>query len=219
MEKELTFENQKFEKAVRESIRIEDNPITTTLVKNVDFLCLLDCELSDSDFDTLYQFKNLEGLIIGETSGTFDLCRLTSFKKLEYLSIHGGEYSVMDILNVSALQELRLLKKLEFVGFRNVDLNGIEKLQQLEALEILWGITLENADLIGTLKNLNNLFLCDIQVSSLDFITHLNKDAEICLGDVIVDQPFDMKKLDSFTNFECDCCQINGGLLSKLQNN
>lgn len=219
MEKELTFNNHKFEKAVRESLRIKEAPITTTLAKNTEFLCLLDCEISDSDFDTLYQFENLEGLIIGETSGTFDLCRLTSFKKLKYLSIHGGEYSVMDILNVSALQELRLLKKLEFVGFRNVDLNGIEKLQQLEALEILWGITLENADLIGTLKNLNSLFLCDIQVSRLDFITHLNKDAEICLGDVIVDQPFDMKKLDSFTNFECDCCQINGGLLSKLQNN
>lgn len=219
MEKELTFNNHKFEKAVRESLRIKEAPITTTLAKNTEFLCLLDCEISDSDFDTLYQFENLEGLIIGETSGTFDLCRLTPFKKLEYLSIHGGEYSVMDILNVSALQELKLLEKLEFAGFGNVDLSGIEKLHQLKELEILWGTSVENIDLIGTLKNLNNLFLCDIQVPNLNFITHLNKDAEICLGDVVVDKPFDMRKLDSFTNCECDCRRINGEILSNLRGN
>ena len=181
MEKELTFNNHKIEKTVREALKLEDGPITTTLAKSVDFLCLLDCEISDGDFDTVYQFENLDGLIIGETSGTFDLCRLTPFKKLEYLSIHGGEYSVMDILNVSALQELKLLEKLEFAGFGNVDLSGIEKLHQLKELEILWGTSVENIDLIGTLKNLNNLFLCDIQVPNLNFITHLNKDAEICL--------------------------------------
>lgn len=219
MEKELAFENQKLEKAVRESIRIEDSPITTTLAKNVDFLCLLDCELSDSDFEILYQFEDLKGLTIGEASGTFDLCRLTPFKKLEYLSIHGGEYSVMDILNVSALQELKSLNKLEFAGFGSVDLNGLEKLQQLKELEILWGITVKNIDLIGSLKNLTNLFLCDMQVPNLNFITLLNKDAEICLGDIIVDEPFDVSKLNSFTNLECDCCEVNGGLLNKFQNN
>lgn len=219
MEKELTFNNHKFEKAVRESLTIKEAPITTTLAKNTEFLCLLDCEISDSDFDTLYQFENLEGLIIGETSGTFDLCRLTPFKKLQYLSIHGGEFSVMDIFNVSALHQLNLLEKLEFAGFGNVDLSGIEKLHQLKELEILWGIRVENIDLIGTLKNLKNLFLCDIQVPNLNFITHLNKEGEICLCDVVVDEPFDMRKLDSFTNCECDCRRINGEILTNLRGN
>ena len=217
MNKELFFHSADYEKAVREELNLPKGPITLSSALKVKSLDFNECHFLEDDLDTLYLFENLEELYFFKNDGIIDFEMFTPFKKLKDLCIGGYWASEVKLINVGVLNQLKSLECLSIKDFGSIDLTGLDQLQQLKELLIGWGDVVTNVDLIGTLKNLRYLELYDIKLKNLNFINQLSHDTQIELGGISVVDPFDIKNFKQFKSCEYEMIEVNGEMLTFLQ--
>lgn len=183
----LVFHDCRFENEVRSVLQIPQRPIKTSEALKVTMLdCCFDSdELFDpEDYQTLQLFTNLKLLWIEcredslPTIGrlinleelhincigwnqTFDFRHLSRLQKLRNLSISGGDYSNMKLINLDALSVCSCLEQLYLHEFGYIDLKPLEYFQQLKELYIGYGRRVDNSEVIGCLKQLRVFSLTD----------------------------------------------------------
>ncbi len=230
MGKELVFYKQEFEKAVRDKLLINNSPIYVS-----DALKVLELDLSGFYFDVrdceaLCQFKNLESLQIDICFE--DISFLTSFSKLtelglefglslfdfEYLSelkclreltISGGCLSDMKLVNLEFISEISSLERLELHEFGYVDLSSLQKMQQLKSLYCGYAREVRNYNAIGSLVNLEELTLIDIQMDNIEFLKSLSDKTDLTLCGINFIKEIDTNIFDRFTEKDISEITIN----------
>lgn len=216
LKKFLSFSNKEFEKIVREELKIHSGPISVSDALSIKSLNFAECELSNTDLETLYLFENLEELVFEQDKGTIDFIIFTPFKKLKYLIVGGRLMSDVKLINIGVLKTLRDLEYLSIGDFGEIDLDMIGDVKQLKELCIGWGNNVVGADEIGMLKNLKSLELYDIDLQSLNFINDLDQHTQIDLAGITVEEPFNLENFKKFHHCEYELIKINGELITHL---
>ncbi len=212
MEKVLSFSNAEFEKNIREELKIYNGPISVSDVLSIKSLNFAECELSNTDLETLYLFENLEELVFEKDKGTIDFIIFTPFKKLKYLIVGGGLMSDVKLINIGVLKTLTDLEYLSIGDFGEIDLDKIGDVKQLKELCIGWGGTVFNCEKIKELTNLTSLELYDIKIKGLGFFNELSTNINLNLGGLEVEEEFDLDSLKRFEKYEYEMLSINGRL-------
>lgn len=205
MEQKLVFKNTNFLHLVKDSLHLNRYDIYPSDVLKLEELYIKDINFWPADLDTLYQFKNLKHLCFRQERGIIDLKTFTPLKSLVFLEVGGDYYShSTTIINIGALKELPNLKKLRIEDFGEVDLFEIGNLSNLTFLDVGWGKEAHNAEKIGLLKNLNDLYLTEMDINTLNFLDSLDKTTYVDLSYLKIKKPFDIKLLQRFENRDYD---------------
>ncbi len=210
MKNVLSFSNIEFEKIVREELKIHSGPISVSDALSIKSLNFAECELSNTDLETLYIFENLEELVFEKDKGTIDFIIFTPFKKLKYLIVGGGLMSDVKLINIGVLKTLPDLEYLSIGDFGEIDLDTIGDVKQLKELCIGWGGTAFNCKKLKELTNLTSLELYDIKIKSLGFLNELSTNINLNLGGLEVEEEFDLDSLKRFEKCEHEMLSING---------
>lgn len=226
MPKELVFNNSEFEKEVRTQLQIFDRPILDTDALTITELDCLEIHTCD-DLDNISEFKNLELLTISTSADELDfLNNLTKLKELylecwsgkgvvdfnkfshlsdlQSLTVSGGDYSSIKLINIESLINLKKLETLFFHEFGYVDLLPLKDLQQLKSFSCEFGQKVDNIDVIKYLVNLNSLSLVAISVDNLSFLDDFPSDMNLDVYSIIIREGIDSEKLSRFKDIDLE---------------
>ena len=210
MEQPLLFHNKDFEWAVRDVLYIYNKPIYKADTAKVKKLCCADFSFSLEDYETLHTFKYLEELIFEQHNGIVDFSVFSPLKSLKYLTIAGGLYQHIELINIGALKKLPRLEYLAVGDFEKIDLADLGEVKQLKELCIGWGNSVINAEEIKELKQLTALTLCDFKIKSLDFLNELSVGISLEIGGLEIEEGFDVASLKRFQDCKWEMLSING---------
>ena len=228
---ELQFHNKKFEDAVRDELRIYDRPLTEE-----DALLAYDLDCTEftfdiEDCDTLCAFKNLdwlhinigfenlsflaglpnlEELYIEFYRDNFDCAYLIPLKKLQSLTISGGDISNFEVHNFEELTKLPCLESVGLHEFGTVDLLALKDMPSLTDFFCGYADKVYNIEVISQLVNLEGLTLIDVTIPNLDFLRMLPSTMVLELCGVNILENVDFKELDRFEQCELEEIEING---------
>lgn len=224
MANKMEFTNKEFEQKVRTQLQIYDRPILDTDVLMITEFDCLEIYTYD-DLDTISEFKNLELLTISTSADELDfLNNLTKLKELylecwsgkgfvdfnkfshlsdlHTLTVSGGDYSSIKLINIESLVSLKKLETLFFHEFGYVDLLPLKDLQQLKSFSCEFGQKVDNIDVIKYLVNLNSLSLVDISVDNLSFLDDFPSDMNLDVYSIIIREGIDSEKLSRFNDID-----------------
>jgi hypothetical protein len=227
---DILFHHHEFECEVRDTLGIPSDPITEEDVLRVTELDLSNFNFLQEDRETLALFKNLTSLDIniGYTPSEywhnfpklkhFYLCYwggnvdFVSFQKmtdLEMLWVSGGDCSSIDYLNLDTLVDLAHLHYLELHEFGTVDLLPLSEMPQLKSFALRYANKVENIEIIGSMRQLEELVLDGLYVDTLDFLDLLPDTVQLEMCGNHVYGSVDATKWKRFSKH--DICEISVG--------
>lgn len=230
MEKELVFCNCEFEDAVRKKLLIKDRPVYESDVLKVLELDLSGFYFDVRDCDTLCKFKNLDSLQIDiclkDVSflaslskltelnlefglSLFDFKYLSELKCLRELTISGGAWSSMKLVNLEFISDISSLEQLTLHEFGYVDLRPLRKMQQLRSFYCGYAGKVYNYNAIGSLVNLEELTLIDFQMDNIEFLKELPTNMHLLLCGTEFTNEIDISIFDRFVEKDISEITIN----------
>ena len=229
----LFFHHHMFELNVREALNRPDGPISAEEVAGITELFCNDFDFDPDDLDTLKMFVNLESLSIH--IGNIDLSFFSAFQKLrtfslfywsdqyvidfsgfadmpvlETLYVCGGDISSINLINLTALESCKHLKKLCLIEFGTVDLSFLKHMPSLESFICGYGDQVKGIESIGMLPKLRRLELDQIEIENLDFLDSLPDELTLDLCACEVHEGIDLKKMQRFSKLALCDMTVNG---------
>ena len=221
----IEFKHPVFEYGVREALNKPEGPI---MVEELAYFKELDLDYDNyykEDLEVIKSCTNLERLAINlinrdlpflnsfpKLKDLFLVCMdekyavdfqvFTGLKKLESLTVSGGEISNVDYLNLEALVSLQNLKSLTLHEFGSVDLKPLESMIWLEEFTCGWSNEVKNISSVGKLINLKSLDLTCIEMQNIDFLDTLPDEMSLELMENVIHEKLDMDKLKRFRDVE-----------------
>lgn len=226
----LTFQDDFFERRVREATGIMEGPVTeedALYVAKLDLSCV-----KEQDMNTLQMFINLEHLNVtliedqikvlehfpklrtlcldayAQYDG-LDFSIFTYLPNLEDLWISGGDVSDMELKNPEKLTSLKHLKALGFHEFGRVDLHFLEEMPWIEEFFCGYAGVVRHVDSIGKLISLKSLELVGFDVNNLNFLDNLPGNTVVSLCGMDVYAGIDVSGFERFVRFDMDGMTVN----------
>lgn len=217
----LQFHEPRFEEKVRETLKTFDRDLVLADLKEIleldcsefimlrdDYAILAECTALRTLYleawpdilpvvGSLTQLQELQMTCI-EFRCDFDLRELTGLRKLETLSLSGGDWSTMNFLHIEALSVLQHLRSLGFHEFGSVDLLPLTELPHLDTFFCGWGKDVKHIETVVQLPNLKHLSLIDAEVKSMDFLDELDENVFVELCGIRTSREYNIRKLKRF---------------------
>ena len=137
---------------------------------------------------------------------SFDFKCLSDLKILESLTVSGGDWSSMKLTNLESIAYINSLKDLVLHEFGYVDLRPLKKMQQLKNFYCGYADKVDNYDSIGSLVNLEELTLIDLQMDNIEFLKSLPNKMNLSLCGMDFTKEIDVSVFERFKRKEI--CEI-----------
>ena len=230
----IQFHNKNFEVEVRDALQIYDREITqddalklyglecsnfTFDAEDCETLCLfknldrLDINLGFENLSFLEKLQNLEVLYIEFYRQKFDCDYLTPLKKLEVLTISGGDVSGFVFHNFEKIAKLPSLKSLGLHEFGSVDLTSLKDMHYLKDFFCGYGNNVHNIEEISNLRNLKSLRLIDLVLPNLNFLRTLPSDMFLELCGIEILEEVNLLELELFEKRDISEIKVNGKMI------